>query len=364
MQRVMHSLAVVALLLSGSTAPARTQAPAPESFAAQVAALSEPGGYFDTDNLISNERSYLDVVPELRKRGVRGGVYLGVGPDQNFSYIAAVRPDLAFIVDIRRDNLLLHLLFKALFSLARTRIEYLSLLLGRAVPSDLDEWRGAGIDKLVSYLDRPALDTASVTALRARLDEAVGRIGIPLAREDLATIDRFHRRFIEAGTSLKFQSLGRPPQGHYPALRDLLVATTPSGEHANYLAAEESFQFVKDLQQRNRVIPVVGDLSGPRAIGAIAAALQRRAQRGQDGTHVSAFYVSNVEFYLFGDARFSKFVSNVRTLPRVSQSVIIRSIFVRGGWFGGSTSQLQPANELVDGFAKGRFQYYNELIGR
>ena len=106
-----------------------------QSFRARVEQLSEPGGDFDTDNLISNEGSYLDVVPALRAAGVQGGVYIGVGPDQNFSYIAHVRPDVAFIVDIRRDNMLLHLLFKALFALAPSRVEYLCLLTGRAVPS-------------------------------------------------------------------------------------------------------------------------------------------------------------------------------------------------------------------------------------
>ena len=58
---------------------------------------------------------------ELRERGISGGVYIGVGPDQNFSYIAHVRPSVAVIVDIRRDNLLLHLLFKALFESAPSR---------------------------------------------------------------------------------------------------------------------------------------------------------------------------------------------------------------------------------------------------
>src|SRR5262245_21197652 len=99
-RRLMLVLAMSLALLGGGHASVRTQAPA--TFAAHVASLSEPGGYFDTDNLISNERSYLDVVPELRKRAVRGGVYIGVGPDQNFSYIAAIRPDAAFIVDVRR----------------------------------------------------------------------------------------------------------------------------------------------------------------------------------------------------------------------------------------------------------------------
>src|SRR5690349_10221818 len=77
-------------------------AQAPLPFAQTIARLSEPNGYFDTDNLISNESSYLQVIPDLARRGVRGGAYIGVGPDQNFTYIAATRPAIAFIVDIRR----------------------------------------------------------------------------------------------------------------------------------------------------------------------------------------------------------------------------------------------------------------------
>src|SRR5437762_12116713 len=101
---------LLALLLAGVMAgapAAASRAQSPSPFAAQIAALSEPAGYFDTDNLISNERSYLQVLQDLRRRNVRGGAYIGVGPDQNFTYIAEIRPTIAFIVDVRRDNLLL-----------------------------------------------------------------------------------------------------------------------------------------------------------------------------------------------------------------------------------------------------------------
>ena len=128
--RLLLGLVVAAVLLSGAARVGHVQAP--PTFASRVAQLSEPGGYFDTDNLISNERSYLHVVPALRDPGLAGGAYIGVGPDQNFSYIAQVKPNIAFIVDLRRDNLLLHLVFKALFSLSETRVDYLSLLFGRA----------------------------------------------------------------------------------------------------------------------------------------------------------------------------------------------------------------------------------------
>ncbi len=357
MRPLLHALAVALLLLCGGSAPARSQAAT--TFAGQIEALSERGGYFDTDNLISNERSYLDVVPELKKRGVRGGAYIGVGPDQNFSYIAAVRPDVAFIVDIRRDNLLLHLLFKALFSLSSTRVEYLAMLVGRPVPADGSpgSWKTAAVDRIVAQMEVPPLDARAIEALRTKTDGAVTRTGVSLSREDRATIDRFHRRFIDAGVGLQFQSAGRPPQSHYPAYRDLLLAATPAGLKANYLASEDAFQFVKGLEDRDLVIPVVGDLGGSRAVAAIAEFLARKQLR------LSALYASNVEFYLFSDGRFQSFAANLGRLPRAENSVVIRSVFGRFGWpRGGSVSQLHDVADMLSGLAKGRYRYYDELI--
>src|SRR5262249_14056089 len=73
---------------------------AKEQFAQIVEKFSEPKGYFDSDNLISNEASYLHVMGKMRQMKVSGGAYIGVGPDQNFSYIAQIRPAVVFITDI------------------------------------------------------------------------------------------------------------------------------------------------------------------------------------------------------------------------------------------------------------------------
>src|ERR1700730_18030138 len=148
-RRAARLLLAIALVVGPSSVPhsfgiariGRGQATSP--FASRIAPLSERGCFYDIDNLNSNERSYLHVVPALREAGVTGGAYIGVGPDQNFSYIAQVKPAIAFIVDLRRDNLLLHLLFKALFSMSDTRAEYLSLLFGRPIPAPASEWRTA-----------------------------------------------------------------------------------------------------------------------------------------------------------------------------------------------------------------------------
>src|SRR6195256_2935837 len=149
--RLLLGIVAIGLVLSGTARVGHVQAPA--TFASRVAQLSERGGFFDTDNLISNERSYLHVVPALREAGLGGGAYIGVGPDQNFSYIAQIRPAIAYIVDIRRDNLLLHLLFKALFAEAPTRIEYICLLTGRPPPDHPEGWRDATVDAIVGYID-------------------------------------------------------------------------------------------------------------------------------------------------------------------------------------------------------------------
>jgi len=330
-------VAVVALAGYGATVRQGTQART--AFAAQIASLSEPNGYFDTDNLISNESSYLEVLSDLDRLNVRGGVYIGVGPDQNFSYIANIRPSLAFILDIRRDNLLLHLLFKAIFQQSRTRIEYLALLFGRPVPPDIDAWREVPVARLTQYITRARLDPASIDALHSRLEGVVKGFGVPLSTEDLQTIDRFHRRFIDLGLELKFQSAGRSPQYYYPTYENLLLATDRAGNQRNYLASEDAFQFVKGLQQRDRVIPVVGDLSGPSALAGIGRLL------GEKGETLSAIYASNVEFYLDRQRSYPRFVGNLGRVPHTKRSVVIRSVFNRG--FGGSVSETQSVEELL-----------------
>src|SRR6185503_12862409 len=84
-------------------------------------ALSEPQGAFpQSDNLVSNEAQFAETLRNLRPTG---GVYIGVGPEQNFSYVARLRPTMAFIVDIRRENRNLHLMYKALFELSSDRVD-------------------------------------------------------------------------------------------------------------------------------------------------------------------------------------------------------------------------------------------------
>jgi hypothetical protein len=325
------ALVLAAGACNGQTPAARSTQ---SDFARLVQQLSEPDGYFDTDNLISNETSYLHVMGKMREMGVTGGAYLGVGPSQNFSYIAQIRPRIAFIVDIRRDNLLHHLLYKALFELSGNRVEYLAMFFGRPIPDDATQWSGRSIQDLVAYFDGQPARPDLVDEYRKRIDERVLGFGLELSDADRATIRRFHDTFIRAGLGLRFNSFGRAPQPYYPTFRQLLLERDLTGKQVNYLAREADFQAVKSMQHANRVIPVVGNLAGRHAVGAIGDYLS------EIGQQVSAFYTSNVEFYVMGDGAFRQFADNLVGLPRSEQGVIIRSVF--GGMFRMRHPQAVP----------------------
>jgi len=320
------------------------------SFADRIRTLSEPDGYFDTDNLISNESSYLHVIPALNQSGLTGGVYIGVGPDQNYSYIARLRPAVAYLLDIRRDNLLLHLLFKTMFAMAPTRVEYLSLLTGRAPPPPALKERDLALPEVIQWVDTAS--RADRAALRAAIEAGLRAYGVPLSKEDLDTIDRFHAAFIDEGLDLQFRSHRRGPNGYYPTLRGLLMATDRSGQRWSYMDSEAGYAFIRELHGRDAIVPVVGDLSGPRALRAIGSEMKATGQS------LSVIYVSNAEDYLFRDGRFEPFMSNLATVPRAPGALLIRSIF-RGG---PSASEVQRIDELASGVATGRYSNYGDLI--
>jgi hypothetical protein len=286
--------------------------------------ISEPGGYFGSDNLVSNELSYQHIIPRLQEMGVSGGVYLGVGPDQSFTYIAAIRPSKVFMIDIRRDCLLHHLLFKALFMSARNRAEYLSLMFGRPVPAHLKDWNKKSLKELIEYIDRTPADTKLVEKYRTDIKQLVNKFGFNLSDRDHEALARIYQAFYQAGMEVRYVIRDRPmPSNRYfPSYRSILLETDLNNQQRNYLATEESFQFLKKMQDQNLIIPVTGDLSGDHAVREIGKYLR------ETGEKVSAFYVSNVEFYLWRQSgSFERFVQNLKSLPIDNRSVIIRSYF-------------------------------------
>lgn len=302
-------------------------APAPRpvtAFAELVNKLSEPDRRFFSDNTVSNETSYLHVGPGLARHARQGGAYIGVGPETNFSYIATLRPKLAFIVDIRRENLVLHLLYKALFRAARSRSHFLALLVGRPHDAASDPGARASIDEVLEHAEKLPPDEATFAASHADLARSIEEHAhFALDARDAKSLEVSHRAFFKGQLDLRF-SLQQKNGRLYPTLRELLSATDLEGRQAGFLATEDAFRFVQALEREDRVVPVVGDFAGDRALPGIAATLRER------GLTVSAFYVSNVEQYLFESGVWARWARNVAALPVDERSVFIRAYLDQG----------------------------------
>ena len=356
-------IALLAVFLAGSVATRLASASRDhKAFAALSARLSEPGGYFDSDNLISNETSYLHVIGKLRELGIKGGVYIGVGPDQSFSYIAKIRPKMAIIIDIRKDNLLQHLLFKALFARSRNRIEYLCTFFGKPFPKTKG-WDARNVKDMVEYIDSTASDPKLFENTSREVRNQIQKYGISLSQSDQETITKIQRAFFSAGLDIKYSSYHRPPRSIYPPYRELLLETDLEGQQQSYFNSEDDFQFVKKLEDQDMIVSVVGDLSGPQAMKAIGRYIAEIKE------HVSAFYVSNVEFYLNRQGTYDKFIDNLKSLPIDNRSVIIRSYFnyyapahpqAEPNHF--STQLLERIEDLVKQCASGECESYNDIV--
>ena len=151
------SVFTVVLLLSfvGFTAPSFMAADtlpvqiSDSEFWKMVKEYSEPDGEFPYENFVSNEISYQTVLPQVKQAVQPGGAYLGVAPDQNFTYIAAIQPKIAFIIDIRRQNMIELLMYKALFEMAPDRATFLSRLFSRPRPTQLTE--DSSLESVLSF---------------------------------------------------------------------------------------------------------------------------------------------------------------------------------------------------------------------
>jgi len=286
---------------------------------------SESDGYFRSDNLTSNELLYQRVIPALTMRVRSGAVYLGVGPEQNFTYIAALRPSLAVIFDIRRGNLLVQLMYKAIFEIARDRADFVAMLFSRRRPSGLSADSTAA--ELFSAFSRVDADQALYTRnLQAIEDRLTKTHGFALSPRDRTGIADIYQAFFSRGYAIRYS----------PTYADLMTATDGEGVLRSYLASEASYGLLKALETRNLVVPVIGDFGGPKAIRAVASYL-----KAHDST-VGAFYLSNVEQYLYQDDKWIAFCRNVAALPIDASSTFIRASSARGVGFGGFVTSLGP----------------------
>jgi hypothetical protein len=349
-RRFVVPVLLLTLLLTGSLTGLAGNAPPdlPEKLTDQefwtlTETISEPNGVFQSDNLLSNEIVFARMVPDLVASTKPGGVYLGVGPEQNFTYIAAIRPKMAFITDIRRGNLHMHLMYKALFELSKDRAEFVSRLFTKPRPGGLEAGSSVA-DIMNAYWEVATSDEATYNANLAAIHAQLTTTHrLPLSADDLAGIARVYRTFYWYGPAMTYSAntalaLPLPGAGRGTTYRDLMTQSDANGQGLSYLGSEEKFLFLKDLERRNLVVPVVGDFTGPKALRAVGAYIR------DHGATVTAFYLSNVEQYLRRANTWQAFCSNVATFPLDDASLFIRPsgsnfVFVNGQLASGATGQ-------------------------
>lgn len=352
------ALVVALTLLAGGGRPAVAQKLGPiltdQEFWHLASEFSESDGSFHSENLVSNEARYQHVIPQLVRTVPPERAYVGVGSEQNFTYIVATRPSIAFIVDIRRGNLDLHLLYKAFFELSADRADFVSHLFARPRPAGLTPASSAV--EIFDAFDRAApsqaLYTQYLNAAKAHLQT---KHGFKLSAGDLSGLDYVYAAWFTNGPDIRYQLTtggggfgrggarggGRGPGGT-PTYDALMTATDDAGTPRSYLATEASFAFMKDLETRNLVVPVVGNFGGPKALRAVGAYLK------QKNHVVSTFYTSNVEQYLRQDGLWDTFCASAATFPMDRASTFVRS--ERGGFMGargggGFSSMLAPMQQ-------------------
>lgn len=342
--------------------------------------FSEPTGFFQSDNLVSNERTFPLILPDIVKRQSAASAYIGVGPEQNFTYIAALKPRIAFVVDIRRQNAMLHLLYKAVFEMSENRAKFLSRLFSRKPPRGLG--RSAEVGELFRAFSvaapEPERFADNLEEVRKRL---VKTHRFRLGDDDLKGLRYVYTAFFEAGPDIQYTTGSGRRARPFPSLSELMTATDEAGIARSFLASEESYQSVREMQQRNLVIPIVGNFAGPKALKSVAGYVTAR------GLNVAVFYTSNVEMYLFRGDEWRDFYGNLTEMPADAGSVLVRSVFGRfgGGFFrfGGfpppgvagagpispsptrlGTLQLDPMKDLVSRFRRGEISSYADVATR
>ena len=384
LRRVLFPVLYAALLF---TPAIRAAQPVPselsdETFWNLVTDASETGGGFISENLVSNELGYPYIIPRLIERVSRGGTYIGVGPEQNFTYIAALKPSIAFIVDIRRQNMIEHLLYKAMFELSGNRQQFLSRLFARK-PSVVD--RSAGTEELFAAFAAatrdPVLYAETLDAVKKLL---VNRHGFSLTADDEQTLAHVYNEFAEYGgetryaiTNLYFVN-GRamvnpdtvPPNAQiingpavglvlgmpFPSYAEVMKATDVNGKNWSYLASEENYGNVREMQLKNLIVPLVGDFAGPKTLRAVGEYLK------DHNATVSVFYVSNVEQYLTPFPKMQAFYENIAAMPLDPSSTFIRSAQIPGPQPGLAQSSISSIQVVLDAVLGGRARTWNEIL--
>src|SRR5262245_50057320 len=228
-----------------------------KDFWRMIVDLSERGGDFSNENFVSNELQYQDVVPALKVTTKPGGVYIGVGPEQNFTYSSVLQSKLAFVIDIRRQNMLELLMYKTLFEMSPNRADFVSNLFSRVRPAGLDTKTTPAA--LFAAVDGAKADPDLLEKNLQAIKGYMRGHGYQLSNEDVDTIERVYRAFFRLGTRITYDSGNAPGvAGRGFANYSRLMSTSDiTGRNSSFLANEENYLYVREMQRKNLIVPLV-----------------------------------------------------------------------------------------------------------
>jgi len=324
----------------------------PEEFTKLIVDISEYGGNFSADNWITNENSYLTVTDDIDKYKIKGGVYIGVGPDQNFTYINQIQPDLVFIIDVRHLNRMQHLTYKIIFQMAKTRKDYFSLLFSIPLKKDNGLNTKSNISELVDYFLENRPDEKMMNDTEAKIIKTLNdKYKMKLSEKDVRGISYVLDSFMYYGMDITYRG-GR--RSWYPSYAEF-ITLKHKNDFGNPFNTEKSFKYLKKLHVENRFIPVTGNFGGQKALMAIGEYIRSIGQT------VSAYYVSNVEQYVIRDGYlWNNWVKNVKNLPLTDKSVFIRWTHDNGRW--NHQTRLQLMKNFIKSADNGEYYNYTDII--
>ncbi|KFE71103.1 hypothetical protein [Hyalangium minutum] len=261
---MMRLAAVLALLLSASVSASEASHP---TFTNLPADPAPPGLVRGLHYWISNEDTL-----ELFHNAVKdkGGVYVGVGTDQNYLLGAWARAEGLVLLDFDQSVVDLHRVYRVIFLAAETPGAFLEL------------WQKQSRSEVRRLIQEGYSDKRQRAGALLALNTARGAV---------------ERRF------------GR------------LMAQMAKANQTCFLTNAADYAHLRRLFQEDKVFMVRGDLTARRTMKALGEALSA------SGKTVGVLYLSNAEQYFAYDAQYR---NNIRGLALTENSVVLRTSGERG----------------------------------
>jgi hypothetical protein len=209
------------------------------------------------------------------------------------------------------------LMYKALFELSPDRLDFVGRLFSRKRPT-LVSSRASSSALLAAY-EKARPDAALYQKNLEDIQASMTKHGFQLSSEDLAKIEYVYQVFYKGGPAINYEFMSTSPFTGAATFSQLMNITDTTGRNWGFLATEENYQYVREMQRKNLIVPLVGDFAGQKALRNIGRYLKAH------NTTVTAFYASNVEYYLSPEEK-QAFYANLAEIPVDSSSMLIRYI--------------------------------------